>query len=76
MESLGSKNRRSFIKQSAAAAGAIVMSPLAVHKGAYASGSDVIKVGLVGCGGRGTGAAVQALVAGPNIQLVAMADVF
>jgi predicted dehydrogenase len=47
-----------------------------VPKSAYASGSDVIKVGLVGCGGRGTGAAAQALTAAPNIHLVAMADVF
>lgn len=38
--------------------------------------NDKLKVGLVGCGGRGTGAANQALVADPNIELYAMADVF
>jgi len=36
----------------------------------------VLKVGLIGCGGRGTGAAVQALRADPNLMLVAMGDVF
>lgn len=71
-----SSNRRSFLKQTAAITGAVLISPLGIDSSAYASGSDVIKVGLVGCGGRGTGAAAQALQAGSNIRLVAMADVF
>ena len=71
-----SSNRRSFIKHTAAITGAVLINPLGIDSSAYASGSDVIKVGLVGCGGRGTGAAAQALQAGPNIRLVAMADVF
>src|SRR5690554_3197922 len=37
---------------------------------------NVIKAGLIGCGGRGTGAAVNFLNAGPNLQLTALADVF
>lgn len=41
-----------------------------------ASGSGVIRIGLVGCGGRGSGAALQALSADPKTQLVAMADAF
>lgn len=44
----------------------------AVHPG----GSDILKVGLIGCGGRGTGAAVDALNADGNVHLTAMADVF
>lgn len=40
------------------------------------SGRDPIRIGLVGCGGRGTGAAVQALSSGQDVQLVAMADAF
>lgn len=76
MRTKESSNRRSFIKHTAAITGGILINPLAVDRSAYASGSDVIKVGLVGCGGRGTGAAAQALQAGANIQLVAMADVF
>lgn len=76
MNTKESSKRRSFIKQTAAITGGILINPLALDRSAYASGSDVIKVGLVGCGGRGTGAAAQALKAGTNIRLVAMADVF
>lgn len=36
----------------------------------------VLRAGLVGCGGRGTGAAIDFLSSGPNLQLVALADVF
>jgi predicted dehydrogenase len=43
---------------------------------AHAGGSDLLRVGLIGCGGRGTGAATQALNADPNVKLIAMADVF
>lgn len=46
-------------------------------KANYFSGSaDVIKVALIGCGGRGTGAAVQALKSKQNVKIVALADVF
>src|SRR5690606_36954038 len=44
--------------------------------GAYAAGSDTIKIALIGCGSRGTGAAVQALSTKENLKLVAMADAF
>lgn len=63
--------RRDFLATSAAAVAAS-LSASAVH----AAGSDVIKVGLVGCGGRGSGAASQALKADKNVKLFAMADVF
>ena len=53
----------------------IVINP-ALTSGAFAASSDLIKVGLVGCGGRGTGAAAQTLRADPNVELVAMADAF
>ena len=43
---------------------------------AHIAGSDAIRVGLIGCGGRGTGAAVQALSTTQNVKLVAMADAF
>jgi predicted dehydrogenase len=42
----------------------------------HAAGSDVIRVGLIGCGGRGTGAAEQACNAGEDVRLVALADMF
>jgi predicted dehydrogenase len=44
--------------------------------GAYAQADDTIKVGLIGCGGRGTGAATQALSTKGPVKLVAMADAF
>jgi predicted dehydrogenase len=65
--------RREFLGASAAAALAATV-PLAA--GAYAAGGDVLRVGLIGCGGRGTGAAAQALKADQNVKLVAMADAF
>ncbi len=64
--------RRSFLRTSAIVGGAALASPLAVH----AAGSDTLKIGLVGCGGRGSGAASQALAADKNVKLVAMADAF
>ena len=44
--------------------------------GAWAQGSDEIRVGLVGCGGRGTGAARNVVDAAPGVRIVAMADAF
>ena len=44
--------------------------------GVHAAGSDAIKVGLVGCGGRGTGASDNVLHSALNVQIVALADVF
>jgi predicted dehydrogenase len=49
---------------------------LTIAANAHAAGSDVLRIGLIGCGGRGTGAAEQALYADPNVKLVAMGDAF
>jgi predicted dehydrogenase len=49
---------------------------LGIARSAHAAGRDEIRVALVGCGGRGTGAAAQILNARPNVKLVAMADAF
>src|SRR5438132_14015787 len=70
-------SRRDFMKTSAAAvvAGALA-SELSVARSAHAAGNDVIRVGLIGCGGRGTGAASQALKTKGYVQLIAMADAF
>lgn len=74
-----SLNRRSFVGNTTktAVAGA-ALSALPIERFAHAaiSPGDTIKVGLVGCGGRGTGAASQALTTGESVKLVAMADVF
>ncbi|MBT5908383.1 MAG: Gfo/Idh/MocA family oxidoreductase, partial [Opitutae bacterium] len=66
--------RRNFISQSTAVtAGAVAVTKLAAVP---VKKADVIKVGLVGCGGRGTGACRQALQADSGTRLVAMADMF
>src|SRR5262249_6738587 len=64
-----------FVKQSTATALAAAAS-LNFLPNAHAAGSDTLRIGLVGCGGRGTGAATQALSADKNTKLVAMADAF
>jgi predicted dehydrogenase len=66
-----STSRRAFLGTSAAAVAAPLFVP-SVH----AAGSDTLRVGLIGCGQRGTGAAVQALTADKNVKLVAMGDAF
>ena len=71
--------RRNFIQRSSASASTASISALAagIGKNAYAAGSDEIKIGLIGCGGRGTGAASQALQATDSpVKLWAMGDLF
>ena len=69
--------RRDFIKKSTIlVAGSTVAGNLQIARAAHAYGDEVIKIGLVGCGGRGTGAAVQAMNTNGDVHLVAMADVF
>jgi myo-inositol 2-dehydrogenase/D-chiro-inositol 1-dehydrogenase len=72
------ESRRSFLKSGTAAlAGGVAASNLAaLTPSVHAAGSDILKVGLVGAGGRGTGAASQALHADPKTELVAVADAF
>jgi predicted dehydrogenase len=62
--------------KSTVTAGAAVAGGLSVGRGAHASGSDALKIGLIGCGGRGCGAVVSALTADANAKLTAMADPF
>ncbi len=70
-----SVTRRDFVKTSAAAGvAATVSSSLSAR--AFAASDETLKVGLVGCGGRGSGAARQALRADSQTKLVAMADAF
>src|SRR6185436_5263090 len=71
-------SRRDFLKKSSAvaAAGAFAGPFILTGRSAELSPGDTIKVGLVGCGGRGSGAAMQAMKADSNVQLVAMADAF
>ena len=70
-------SRREFLSTTlAAAAGAGALNLGAIAGTAHAAGSDVIKVGLVGCGGRGTGAAEQSINSSSNVKLHAMGDLF
>ena len=70
-------SRREFIKTGTtlSLAGGL-LSTFGASSAVYAAGSGTLKVGLVGCGGRGTGAASQALHADPEVKLVAVADAF
>ncbi len=70
-------SRRSFIKKSGIALlGSSLHYPLHAISTGVLSNDAVLKVGLIGCGGRGTGAAAQALHADPNVVLHAMGDIF
>lgn len=70
-------SRREFLKKtSAAATAAATLGGLTIERAAHAAGSDVLKIGLVGCGGRGTGAVRDAINSGHPVKLVAMADAF
>jgi myo-inositol 2-dehydrogenase/D-chiro-inositol 1-dehydrogenase len=68
-------SRRDFIKTSVAVGGALA-GGLSVARSANAAGSDELEIGLVGCGGRGTGAADDTLSINKGVKLVAMADAF
>ncbi len=65
--------RRNFLKSSSAAAGIAAFAASNAHAG---GADETIRVGLVGCGGRGTGAAKDALAADPHTELVALGDTF
>ncbi len=73
---LNSNQRREFVKTAGLASGAILAAPLMSNANFFSGANDVIKVALIGCGGRGTGAAVQALRSKQNVKLVAMVDAF
>jgi predicted dehydrogenase len=67
-------SRRDFLKASTAAA--VGVTGLNFVPSVHAAGGDTLKVGLIGCGGRGTGAAEQATQAAPNVKVVALGDAF
>jgi predicted dehydrogenase len=81
-----SLSRRAFVRNTALAAGGIAagssllgsLSPqaLAVARTAHAGGTDSLKIGAIGCGGRGSGAVADALTADPSSRLVGIAELF
>lgn len=67
--------RRSFLETSGTVVGGALLGGLAIDRSAHAAGSDQLKLVLVGCGGRGSGAASQALSTSGDVKLVAVADI-
>jgi myo-inositol 2-dehydrogenase/D-chiro-inositol 1-dehydrogenase len=71
--------RRDFLRTSGAALGGLAFAPVAgalPNLAVHSQGAGTIKVGLIGCGGRGSGAAYNALAADPGVELVAVGDIF
>ena len=69
-------SRRSFVKSTALTGGVLLAPSFSLEAMANSSGNKKLKIALVGCGGRGTGAAVQALRADKDTELIAVADAF
>ncbi|MCY4000589.1 MAG: Gfo/Idh/MocA family oxidoreductase [Bacteroidetes bacterium] len=65
-------NRRNFVKVTAAG----TLGLMASGNFAYAGTRDVMRVGVIGCGGRGTGAARDAVISSEKVEIVAMGDLF
>ena len=65
-------SRRGFLELGGAAGAAVLAASQRVH----AAGSDVLKIGLVGCGNRGRGSLVDSLTGMPNVRVVALGDLF
>src|SRR5512136_269172 len=82
MESIGpagrgrETSRREFLAASASIAGAGALGSLPLGAGVHVGGSGAIRAGLIGCGGRGTDAAINAMNAGEDVRIVALADIF
>jgi predicted dehydrogenase len=70
------QSRRNFVKTSSLLTGGLLAAPFLSSANYFSGADDVIKIALIGCGCRGTGATVQALSTKQNVRLVAMADAF
>jgi predicted dehydrogenase len=69
-------SRRDFLKNSAGIVAASTLAGSMLSSSVYAAGVDTIKIALIGCGGRGSGAANQALSTSNSVKLIAVADAF
>jgi len=69
-------SRRALLSATTASVAGAVVAPYVAARNPQAGGAEMLRVGLVGCGGRGTGAASDALLADKNVKLVAMGDLF
>ena len=70
------ESRRNFVKKTAIISTGSLATSLPVEAFANVSENKKLKISVVGCGGRGSGAIVQALEADDNVEIVSMADVF
>jgi len=68
--------RRDFVKGSSLVTSGIILAPSLLSATPFKKKDNILKLAVIGCGGRGTGAVVQALKADNNVQLIAMADAF
>lgn len=68
--------RRQFVRNTSLLAGGFFAAPSMLHAHDTYDANNPIKVAVVGCGGRGTGAAIQALMSKQNVKIVALADAF
>jgi predicted dehydrogenase len=68
--------RREFVKQGTILSGGVLATPLVSNANFFSGASDAIKIAVIGCGGRGTGAALQALQSKQNVKIVALVDAF
>lgn len=69
-------SRRDFLKTTAVVGGAAAASGVISAPAVHAAGDDAIRVGLIGCGGRGRGAAANVVESAKGVKIVAMADAF
>jgi myo-inositol 2-dehydrogenase/D-chiro-inositol 1-dehydrogenase len=75
-DTLGGSSRRDFLRTTTAAVVGGTLASTVNVPGAFAAGSDEIRVGVIGCGGRGTGAIGNVLASAPGVRLVAVGDLF
>jgi predicted dehydrogenase len=68
--------RRDFLKTASVASMATLAGAMSGTGTLFAAGSDTIKIGMIGCGGRGTGAAIDAVTSSPGVEIIGMADPF
>jgi predicted dehydrogenase len=69
-------SRRGFVRTASMVSGLGLFTSAQTVPAVHAAGDETLRVGLIGCGGRGTGAASQALMADSQVQLTAMGDMF
>jgi len=72
----GHCSRRSFVKASATTVASLSALSVGLSSGAYAAGSGRVRIGALGCGGRGSGAIINCLQADDGVELVAIADAY